>query len=131
MNVRYAYGISAALLMAGAATSLAGLVPAGAQVAANDSTVMRTIAPRAGAPMSFADLTEKLQPAVVNISTTQRVRVNNNPFAGRADNLSCQFAILRHFVGGAIIVGRRQRLPEHVNVGTISPLRDIRIYACH
>jgi len=32
--------------------------------------------------MSFADLTEKLQPAVVNISTTQKVRVNNNPFAG-------------------------------------------------
>ncbi len=82
MTVRYAYGISAALLMAGAATSLAGIVPAGAQVAANDSTVMRTVAPPAGAPMSFADLTEKLQPAVVNISTTQRVRVNNNPFAG-------------------------------------------------
>ncbi len=80
--MRYAYGISAALLLAGSAATLTGVVPAGAQTAANDSSVMRNIIPRAGAPMSFADLTEQLQPAVVNISTTQRVRVNNNPFAG-------------------------------------------------
>ncbi|ASK88579.1 Do family serine endopeptidase [Sphingorhabdus sp. SMR4y] len=80
--VRYAYGISAALLLAGSAATLAGIGPAGAQTAANDSSVMRNVVPRAGAPMSFADLTEQLQPAVVNISTTQRVRVNNNPFAG-------------------------------------------------
>ncbi len=80
--MRYAYGISAALLLAGGAATFAGFVPAGAQTAVNDSPVMRAAAPRAGAPMSFADLTEKLQPAVVNISTTQRVRVNNNPFAG-------------------------------------------------
>jgi serine protease Do len=32
--------------------------------------------------MSFADLAARLQPAVVNISTTQRVQVNSNPFAG-------------------------------------------------
>jgi serine protease Do len=32
--------------------------------------------------MSFADMVAKLQPAVVNISTTQRVQVNTNPFAG-------------------------------------------------
>ena len=31
------------------------------------------MAPRAGAPMSFADLAARLQPAVVNISTKQRV----------------------------------------------------------
>jgi len=81
--VRYAYGISAALLLAGSAATLAGIGPAGAQTAANDSSVMRNVVPRANAPMSFADLTEQLQPAVVNISTTQRVRVNtNNPFAG-------------------------------------------------
>ena len=79
--MRYAYGISAALLMAGGAATLAGIGPAGAQ-AVNENTEMRAAAPRAGAPMSFADLTERLQPAVVNISTTQRVRVNNNPFAG-------------------------------------------------
>ncbi len=80
--MRYAYGISAALLVAGGVATLSGVGPAGAQVAANDSQVMRAAAPRAGAPMSFADLTEQLQPAVVNISTTQKVRVNNNPFAG-------------------------------------------------
>ena len=81
--MRYAYGISAALLLAGSAATLAGIGPAGAQTAANDSSVMRNVVPRANAPMSFADLTEQLQPAVVNISTTQRVRVNtNNPFAG-------------------------------------------------
>jgi len=83
MTVRYAYGISTALLLAGSAATLAGIGPAGAQTAANDSAVIRNLAPRAGAPMSFADLTEQLQPAVVNISTTQRVRVNTaNPFAG-------------------------------------------------
>lgn len=80
--MRYAYGISAALLLAGSAATLTGIGQAGAQTAANDSSVMRNVVPRAGAPMSFADLTEQLQPAVVNISTTQRVRVNNNPFAG-------------------------------------------------
>lgn len=81
--MRYAYGISAALLLAGSAATLAGIGPAGAQTAANDSSVMRNVVPRANAPMSFADLTEQLQPAVVNISTTQRVRVNtSNPFAG-------------------------------------------------
>ncbi|WP_216822402.1 S1C family serine protease, partial [Sphingorhabdus sp. EL138] len=80
--MRYAYGISAALLLAGGAAALTGIGSAGAQVAANDSQVMRAAAPRPGAPMSFADLTEQLQPAVVNISTTQRVRVRNNPFAG-------------------------------------------------
>ncbi|MEP0730788.1 MAG: trypsin-like peptidase domain-containing protein, partial [Parasphingorhabdus sp.] len=83
MTVRYAYGISAALLLAGSAAALTGIGPAGAQTAANDSSAMRNVVPRANAPMSFADLTEQLQPAVVNISTTQRVRVNNsNPFAG-------------------------------------------------
>lgn len=32
-----------------------------------------------GAPESFAPLVEKLMPAVVNISTTQKVKVNNSP----------------------------------------------------
>ncbi|VAW04467.1 HtrA protease/chaperone protein [hydrothermal vent metagenome] len=80
--MRYAYGISAALLVAGGVATLSGVGPAGAQIAANDSQVMRAVAPVAGAPMSFADLTEQLQPAVVNISTKQKVRVSNNPFAG-------------------------------------------------
>ncbi len=80
--MRYAYGLTSALLVGGAAISLATGYPAGAQVAQNDDSRMQTV-PRAGAPASFANLTEQLQPAVVNISTRQRVEVQNmNPFAG-------------------------------------------------
>lgn len=80
--MRYAYGFSSLLLAGGAALSLITGHPAGAQTAQNDASSMNSITPRAGAPASFADLTEQLQPAVVNISTKQRVTVNNNPFAG-------------------------------------------------
>lgn len=80
--MRYAYGVTSALLLAGSAAALITGHPAGAQVAQNEDSVMQRAVPRAGAPGSFADLTEQLQPAVVNISTRQRVRVNNNPFAG-------------------------------------------------
>ena len=80
--MRYAYGVSSALLIGGAAISLATGHPAGAQVAQNDANQIRSVVPLAGAPASFADLTEQLQPAVVNIATRQRVRVNSNPFAG-------------------------------------------------
>jgi serine protease Do len=80
--VRYSYGITAALLAGGAAVSLITGQPAGAQVAQNDAREMRGVVPRAGAPESFADLTEQLQPAVVNISTRQRIQVAANPFAG-------------------------------------------------
>lgn len=81
--VRYAYGLSTALLLGGATISLVTGHPAGAQVAVNDDRAMVGVVPRAGAPESFADLTEQLQPAVVNISTRQRVEVvNRNPFAG-------------------------------------------------
>ena len=77
-KVRYAYGVSMALLLGGTAFSLA-TGQAGAQVAQNAPTSM---APRAGAPMSFADLVAQLQPAVVNISTKQRVpvRAQVDPF---------------------------------------------------
>ncbi|WP_128891789.1 Do family serine endopeptidase [Erythrobacter sp. HKB08] len=80
--VRYAYGLTSALLVGGAAITLVTGHPAGAQVAQNDDSRMTNVVPRAGAPASFADLTEQLQPAVVNISTRQRVEVNTNPFAG-------------------------------------------------
>jgi len=81
--VRYAYGVTSALLLAGSALTLVTGLPAGAQVAQNDQSEMRTMVPRPGAPSSFADLTEQLQPAVVNISTRQRVKVQAaNPFAG-------------------------------------------------
>ncbi len=81
--MRYAYGVTTALLLGGAAASLVTGLPAGAQVAQNDAAQMQGVVPRAGAPASFADLTQQLQPAVVNISTRQKVKVaNGNPFAG-------------------------------------------------
>ena len=77
-KVRYAYGVAMALLLGGTAFSLA-TGQAGAQVAQNAPSAM---APRPGAPMSFADLAARLQPAVVNISTKQRVpvRAQADPF---------------------------------------------------
>jgi len=81
-NVRYVYGLGSALLVGGAAVSLMTGAPVGAQVAQNETAAMQQIVPRAGAPASFADLTEQLQPAVVNIATRQRVEVARNPFAG-------------------------------------------------
>lgn len=80
--MRYAYALSTALMLSGAAAVMTLHQPAGAQTAQNEPGTIQASAPRAGAPMSFADMVAKLQPAVVNISTTQRVRVNNNPFAG-------------------------------------------------
>ncbi len=81
--VRYSYGITAALLAGGAAVSLMTGYPAGAQVAQNERLQISDAVPVPGAPASFADLTEALMPAVVNISTRQRVTVEqNNPFQG-------------------------------------------------
>lgn len=80
--VRYAYAITSALLIGGASAALVLQTPAGAQTAQNEPGAIQAGAPRAGAPMSFADMVSKLQPAVVNISTTQRVQVQTNPFAG-------------------------------------------------
>jgi serine protease Do len=77
-KVRYAYGVAMALLLGGTAFSLA-TGQAGAQVAQNAPSAL---APKPGAPMSFADLAARLQPAVVNISTKQRVPVKTqaDPF---------------------------------------------------
>ena len=80
--MRYAYALTTAILLGGAATALSLNQPAGAQTAQNEPGTIQAVAPKAGAPMSFADLVARLQPAVVNISTTQRVKVNANPFAG-------------------------------------------------
>ena len=76
--MRYAYGVAMALLLGGTAFSVA-TGQAGAQVAQNAPTA---VVPRAGAPLSFADLAARLQPAVVNISTRQRVPVRRqtDPF---------------------------------------------------
>ncbi len=76
--MRYAYGVAVALLLGGTAFS-AITGQAGAQVAQNAPSA---IVPRAGAPTSFADLSARLSPAVVNISTKQRVPVRRqvDPF---------------------------------------------------
>ena len=75
--VRYAYGVATALLIGGTAFSVA-TGPVGAQVAQNAPAAM----PPRGAPSTFADLAARLQPAVVNISTRQRVpvRTQTDPF---------------------------------------------------
>ena len=82
--MRYAYAITSALLLGGAAATLT-LNPSGAQTAQNEPGAINAVsAPRAGAPMSFADMVTRLSPAVVNISTTQRITVPQqaNPFSG-------------------------------------------------
>ncbi len=82
--MRYDYALTSAVLVGGVASSVILHQPLGAQTPQNAPSEMAAVAPR-GAPMSFADLSAKLQPAVVNISTTQRVQVGQqqqNPFAG-------------------------------------------------
>ena len=83
--MRYAYALTGALLLGGTAASLTlQNNPAAAQTAQNEPGAINAAAPRAGAPMSFADMVAKLQPAVVNISTKQTITVRQsaNPFAG-------------------------------------------------
>jgi serine protease Do len=81
--VRYAYAITGALLLGGATATIA-LQPGHAQTAQNEPGAIQVAAPRGGAPMSFADMVARLQPAVVNISTKQTIvqKAQANPFAG-------------------------------------------------
>jgi serine protease Do len=73
--------ITGALLLGGTAATLALQAPGNAQ---SDSAMATAPAatpaalPPAGAPMSFADLVARLQPAVVNISTVQKVQVGSS-----------------------------------------------------
>ena len=82
--MRYVYGITSALLLGGTALALTSQTPLGAQVAQNESSEIAKVVPRSGAPESFADLVEQLQPAVVNISTKQQVTLGTriDSFAG-------------------------------------------------
>jgi len=84
MNVRYVYGITTAMLLGGTAIALTSQSPVGAQVAQNEASQMERVVPRSGAPASFADLVEQLQPAVVNISTKQQITLGTriDPSAG-------------------------------------------------
>ncbi|MBN8814001.1 MAG: Do family serine endopeptidase [Sphingomonas sp.] len=79
--MRYAYAITTALLIGGAASSLVLEHPAYAQSAQNEPGAIASAAPKPGAPMSFADMVARLQPAVVNVSTKQKVQVStqDNP----------------------------------------------------
>jgi serine protease Do len=105
--VKYAYGVTSALLLGGAAFSLISGVPLGAQVAQNDEGQIRTLVPRPGAPASFADLTQQLQPAVVNIAVRQRVEVKNplagTPFGGMAPGGGNQSKVAEAVGSGFII----------------------------
>ena len=70
--------ISATLILGGLSASLMpayAQAPAAVQPAQNAAPPAVPIAPPGGAPRSFADLTARLAPAVVNVSTTQKVAV--------------------------------------------------------
>ncbi len=88
--MRYVYGITSALLVGGTALALVTQSPVGAQVAQNERSEIAKVVPRSGAPESFADLVDQLQPAVVNISTKQEVTlgVRLNPFAGTREPIT-------------------------------------------
>ena len=79
--MRIAYSVTTALLLTGSVISLVTGNPVTAQTAV---AVSANGLPPGGAPISFADLAERLQPAVVNISTKQKVpvAVRTNPFTG-------------------------------------------------
>ena len=76
--MRIALALTGTALAVGSAATLALQSPAGAQATAqvpqNAPTTVPSVGP-GGAPRSFADLTARLQPAVVNISTTQQIEV--------------------------------------------------------
>ena len=76
MTVRYAYAITTALLLGGAAITIGTNAPVGAQTAQNAPQFLAA-PPQPGAPVSFRDLAARLQPSVVNISTKQTVKVAN------------------------------------------------------
>lgn len=80
--MRIAYAVTTALLLSGSTAAVVTGNPVTAQTATPVS-VPAGLAPR-GAPNSFADLSEQLQPAVVNINTKQKVQVATsvNPFTG-------------------------------------------------
>ena len=87
------------ILTAGISAGIAALIASGLPVVAQQVAVQQPVqsgiaqaaeAPR-GAPPSFADLTARLQPAVVNISTTQRVPVSGGFSFGPGSSLEDLF----------------------------------------
>ena len=102
--MKYAYGVTSALLLGGAALSLVSGIPLGAQVAQNEAGTMQSLVPRSGAPASFAELTQQLQPAVVNIAVRQTVKVkSDNPFAAMQPGGGMQTKLAQAVGSGFII----------------------------
>ncbi|EQB05183.1 hypothetical protein L485_03425 [Sphingobium baderi LL03] len=82
-SVRYTYTLAASALIGTSAIFLAAGSASQAEVAQNEAVPLAPSAQRPQAAAGFANLTERLAPAVVNISTRQRVRTPVvNPFAG-------------------------------------------------
>lgn len=80
--MRFRHESIASLLAIAACAALID-TPIEAQASQNNFGHVQTIAPHAVAPRSFAEMTERLAPAVVNISTRQRVQMPSlNPFTG-------------------------------------------------
>ena len=65
----------------------------------------------AGAPDSFADLAERLSPTVVNVYTTQTVKMQRSPhdFFFQDDEMP---ELFRHFFGGPSPFGQQQEAPR-------------------
>ncbi len=102
--MKYAYGVTSAFLLGGAALSLVSGIPLAAQVAQNEAGTMQSLVPRSGAPVSFADLTQQLQPAVVNIAVRQTVKVkSDNPFAAMQSGGAEQTKLAQAVGSGFII----------------------------
>jgi serine protease Do len=71
------YTMAAVLLLAG--VNVAGVITA--QTTGAGASTSSMIVPRAGAPASFADLVTRVSPAVVNISTREKISVTQrDPF---------------------------------------------------
>ncbi|WP_398400265.1 Do family serine endopeptidase [Sandaracinobacteroides saxicola] len=85
--------MKAALLLTAA---LAG-APVLSQAAPQNPPGAPAAAPPLGAPSSFADLTTRLQPAVVNISTTQKVEVGRLPRFGAPGTTNPLEELFRRF----------------------------------
>ena len=85
--VRYVYGIAAAVLLGGSAYSMTGGELA-SQQAQNAGPV-----PVPGAPESFAELAARLQPAVVNISTRQRIEIERRQQSDPFDQFFRRFGV--------------------------------------
>ncbi len=83
MTVRYVYAVATATLLSGAAYSVAFSSPGAPVTAAPTLQAASGVVPRGGAPASFADMVERLQPAVVNISTRKKITQRTIDMWGR------------------------------------------------